>query len=85
MNAPAKAVTGPRHFLDIADIDSATLKSLIAEARRRKDARKGLPKGAVDADRPLEGRVLAMIFDKQSTRTRISFDVGMRQLGGTTI
>jgi len=75
----------PKHFLDIADLDAATLTALITEARKRKEARKGLPHGAPDADRPLDGRVLAMIFDKQSTRTRISFDVGMRQLGGTTI
>jgi ornithine carbamoyltransferase len=79
MSAPIK------HYLDIADLDAATLHGLIAEARRRKEARKGLAHGTADADRPLEGRVLAMIFDKQSTRTRISFDVGMRQLGGTTI
>jgi ornithine carbamoyltransferase len=79
MSAPTK------HYLDIADLDAATLHGLIAEARRRKEARKGLAHGTADADRPLEGRVLAMIFDKQSTRTRISFDVGMRQLGGTTI
>jgi ornithine carbamoyltransferase len=79
MSAPIK------HYLDIADLDAATLHALIAEARRRKQARKGLPHGTADADRPLEGRVLAMIFDKQSTRTRISFDVGMRQLGGTTV
>ena len=82
MNVAAKPAAGPKHFLDIADLDGATLKALIAEARRRKEARKGLPKGAVDQDKPLEGRVLAMIFDKHSTRTRISFDVGMRQLGG---
>ncbi|MGA7674465.1 MAG: ornithine carbamoyltransferase [Rhizomicrobium sp.] len=77
--------TPVKHFLDIADFDAATLHALIAEARRRKTARAGLAHGIIDADRPLEGRVLAMIFDKQSTRTRISFDVGMRQLGGTTI
>ena len=85
MNAPVKTVDRPRHFIDLADLDSATLRGLIAEARRRKDARASLPHGALDADAPLKGRVLALIFDKQSTRTRISFDVGMRQLGGTTI
>jgi ornithine carbamoyltransferase len=85
MNAPVKSVERPRHFIDLADLDSATLQGMIAEARRRKAARAGLPHGAPDADAPLAGRVLALIFDKQSTRTRISFDVGMRQLGGTTI
>ncbi|MGD0143282.1 MAG: ornithine carbamoyltransferase [Rhizomicrobium sp.] len=85
MNAPVKSVERPRHFIDLADLDSATLQGLIAEARRRKTARAGLSHGAPDADAPLAGRVLALIFDKQSTRTRISFDVGMRQLGGTTI
>lgn len=85
MNAPTRTAVTPKHFLDIADLDSATLKALIAEARRRKEARKDLPKGSPDADAPLAGRVLAMIFDKHSTRTRISFDVGMRQLGGGTI
>jgi len=75
----------PRHFLDISDHDAATLTAILKEASRRKAARKGLHKGVPDADKPLEGHVLAMIFDKQSTRTRISFDVGMRQLGGTTI
>ena len=79
------AATGPRHFLDLADFDSATLKSVIAEARRRKDARSGLPRGAQDGDAPLEGRMLAMIFERPSTRTRISFDVGMQELGGRTI
>jgi ornithine carbamoyltransferase len=58
---------------------------MIADAKKRKLARLGLPRGVVDADAPLAGKVLAMIFDKQSTRTRISFDVGARQLGGTTL
>jgi ornithine carbamoyltransferase len=85
MNGPVKTVERPRHFVDLSDLDSETIKGMLAEAHRRKEARKGLPHGAPDADKPLEGRVLALIFDKQSTRTRISFDVGMRQLGGTTI
>jgi len=75
----------PRHFLDISDFDAAAISAILDEARRRKETRKTWAKGVPDADKPLEGRILAMIFDKQSTRTRISFDVGMRQLGGTTI
>ena len=74
-----------RHFIDISDFDRATLRAMLDEAKARKAARKGLPRGAADTDRPLDGRVLALIFDRHSTRTRISFDVGMTQLGGTTI
>jgi len=85
MNAPTGRVGEAKHFLDLAEFDSETLRTLITNARTRKSARKGLPKGTPDADQPLQGRVLALIFDKQSTRTRISFDVGMRQLGGTTL
>ncbi len=85
MNASSKPVTATKHFLDLSDMDAATLNALLAEAIRRKVARQGMPHGTIDADAPLAGRVLALIFDKHSTRTRISFDVGMRQLGGTTI
>ncbi len=83
MNAPLK--TKPRHFLDLSDHDSATLKAIIADARKRKLTRGVSPKGMPDADQPLNGKVLAMIFDKQSTRTRISFDLAARQLGGGTL
>src|SRR6201992_3365858 len=83
MNAPLKS--RPKHFLDLSDHDGATLKALIADAQKRKLARVGLSKGVLDTDRPLDGKVLAMIFDKQSTRTRISFDMAARQLGGTAL
>ena len=80
-----KTPPAPRHFIDIADLDAATLNALLQDACRRKAARKGLAHGVPDADAPLGGRVLALIFDRHSTRTRISFDVAMRQLGGTTL
>jgi ornithine carbamoyltransferase len=83
MNAPVK--NAPKHFLDLSDHSSETLRALIDDAKRRKLARIGMAKGVPDKDRPLDGRVLAMIFDKQSTRTRISFDMAARQLGGTTL
>jgi ornithine carbamoyltransferase len=70
----------PRHFLDISDLDSKTLRRIIDAAHAMKKAGKKVP---VDL-RPkgIEDRVLVLIFEKPSTRTRVSFDIAMRQLGG---
>jgi ornithine carbamoyltransferase len=74
-----------RHFLDLADAGGDALRAILDDAAARKAARLGWPKGRPDADAPLAGRVLAMIFEKNSTRTRVSFDIGIRQLGGTAL
>ena len=72
-------------FLDIHTTGKADLRAMIDSARRMKDARNGRPKGAPDDDLPLKNRMVALIFEKPSTRTRVSFDVGVRQLGGQTM
>lgn len=71
-----------KHFLDLDAFDGAMLRRLIDDAKRMKNERNGRPKGAPDDTLPLKGRMLALVFEKPSTRTRISFDMGMRQLGG---
>jgi len=74
-----------RHFLNLSDAGGKAVAAILGEAMERKQRRAGWPKGRPDADRPLDGAVLAMIFEKSSTRTRISFDLAIRQLGGTAI
>ena len=74
-----------RHFLSLSDIGGEGIAQVLGEAMDRKDRRAGWPKGKVDEDRPLDGAVLAMIFEKNSTRTRASFDLAIRQLGGSVL
>ncbi|MFN4098714.1 MAG: ornithine carbamoyltransferase [Pararhodobacter sp.] len=73
------------HFLDIHTTDAADLRSIIDSAAAMKAARNGRPKAEPDAEEPLKGRMVALIFEKPSTRTRVSFDVGVRQMGGQTM
>jgi ornithine carbamoyltransferase len=73
---------GPRHFLDLSEVSSGDLRQIIDSSRALKAQRR---KGSAASERPLAGKFLAMIFDKPSTRTRVSFDIAMRELGGETI
>jgi len=74
-----------RHFLDLHAVDPAALRAILDDAARVKAARDGAPRLVPDAEQPLAGRIVALIFEKPSTRTRISFDVGIRQMGGQTM
>jgi ornithine carbamoyltransferase len=74
-----------RHFLDINKTAPDDLRAMIDSARAMKAARGDAPRGTPDAEQPLAGRLVALIFEKPSTRTRVSFDVGVRQMGGESI
>jgi ornithine carbamoyltransferase len=74
-----------KHFLDIHTTPAADLRGMIDTAHRMKAARNGRPRGTPDDETPLQGRMVALIFEKPSTRTRVSFDVGVRQMGGETM
>jgi len=73
------------HFLDINKTGSDDLRAILDQAARMKAARADRPKGTPDDETPLAGRMVALIFEKPSTRTRVSFDVGVRQMGGQTM
>ena len=74
-----------KNFINISDLSSKELRSIIEEAKSRKLNRKNLNKSSPDEDRPFEGKSMAMIFEKPSTRTRMSFDIAVKQLGGSSI
>ena len=74
-----------KHFLDIHQTDPADLRSIIDNAATMKSSRLGRPRGAPDDEQPLKDHMVALIFEKPSTRTRVSFDVGVRQMGGQTM
>ena len=74
-----------RNFLDISDLSSDELRAIIEEAKARKSNRKDLNKSELDSDKPFQGKSMVMIFEKPSTRTRISFDIAVKQLGGSSI
>lgn len=80
-----KSAQNLRHFLDLSDAGGHAIAGMINDALDRKSARREWPKGQADTDAPLAGRVLAMVFEKSSTRTRVSFDIAMRQLGGSAL
>mgnify|MGYP006171692977 CR=1 FL=1 len=74
-----------KNFLNISDLKSEELRIVIDEASSRKQKRNGFNKSAPDLDMPFKGKSMAMIFEKPSTRTRMSFDIAIKQLGGSSI
>ena len=74
-----------KNFLNISDWSSTELRSIIDSAKSRKLERQGLNKSEPDKDKPFNGKSMVMIFEKPSTRTRISFDIAIKQLGGSSI
>jgi len=74
-----------KHFINLKDIPASDLRKIISDAKKRKKKRKNLNTLDLDKDRPLKGKLLIQMFEKASSRTRISFYLAIKQLGGETL
>ena len=74
-----------KHFINLKDISTKNLRKIISDAQKRKNLRKKLSHLDVDKDAPLKGKLLIQMFEKSSLRTRLSFYLAIRQLGGSTL
>ena len=74
-----------KNFINISDISKTDLRKILDNAKSRKEKRSNLNKNSIDPDAPLDGKILIMLFEKPSTRTRISFDLAVKQLGGKSL
>ena len=73
------------NFINISDLSNNELRAIIDGAKKRKSERGEKPNSQPDADQPIQGKTMIMFFAKPSTRTRISFDLAVKQLGGSSI
>ena len=73
------------NFINISDLSKSELRSIIDSAKKRKSERGKKPNSQPDTDQPFQGKTMIMFFEKTSTRTRISFDLAVKQLGGSSI